>query len=484
MRRRRAVPAALAVAAGAALLGGCGWLAPAYRTPRPDIPPAYDAPSGGPRAASLGWRTVLPDPRLQALVDLALERNRDLRVATLRIAEARAQYRIERADRLPTIDARGTATRVGGTGAGGAATAGGTGGTGIPTTGTANPDARYSIYQANVGVSAFELDFWGRVRNLSEAARQSYLATEQARRAFRIGLIADVADAYLSGRELDERIALAERTVRTRSEALDIAKLRLDAGVTSALDYRQTETLLTQAQTELASLSLARAQNAHALALLLGGPEPAGLPPPRALADQAIVEDVAPGLPSELLAARPDVLEAEAALRAAGANVGAARAAFLPRISLTGLYGYASTAFAALFDADGRTWSYGPTLTVPLFAAGRNRATLDLAVVRRDLAVAGYERTVQNAFREVADALSARRYLADQFEAEQRALAAQSDRAELAQLRYSNGVANYLEVLDAERERFAAEQTVVVTRRQQLSNAVALYVALGGALAD
>jgi multidrug efflux system outer membrane protein len=223
-----------------------------------------------------------------------------------------------------------------------------------------------------------------------------------------------------------------------------------------------------------------RAQTQNALELLVGGPLPAGLPAPRTLEAQGIVENLTPGLPSDLLTNRPDVLQAEAQLRAAGANIGAARAAFFPRISLTGLLGFASTALSGLFEDDSFTWSAGASATVPIFDFGRNAGNLDLAVVRRDISVANYERTIQGAFREVADALAARRFLADQLAAQRRALAAQRDRAELANLRYRNGVASYLEVLDAERELFAAEQAVVQTRRQQLSNAVALYVALGG----
>jgi multidrug efflux system outer membrane protein len=472
MRSGSAVLVALAVA-------GCS-MAPDHRRPASPTATAYPAEvpatASGPAATSLGWRSFFADARLQAVIAQALANNRDLRTAVLRIDEARAQYRVQRADRLPNVAAGGSAarSRVG---------TGSFGGTGVgqPATG-AGGAATLNRYDVNVGVSAFELDFWGRVRSLTEAARASYLATAQAQRAFRIGLIADVADAYLTLRELDERISLAERTVRARAGALEIARLRLDAGVTSALDFRQTETLLTQAQAELAALNQQRAQTRNALEFLVGGPLPADLPAPLPLERQGIVETIAPGLPSVLLVNRPDILQAEEQLRAAGANIGAARAAFFPSISLTGLLGFASTSLSGLFDEDGFTWSVGPNLTLPIFDAGRNRANLDLAVVRRDISVANYERTVQTAFREVADALAARRYLADQFVAQQRALAAQRDRAELANLRYRNGVASYLEVLDAERELFAAEQTVVQTRRLQLANAVDLYVALGGGL--
>lgn len=471
MVRRIAIPTLL-------LLSGCT-LAPDHQRPALPTAPAYPAgtasAAAGPRATDVAWRDFFADPRLQALIARSLEHNRDLRTAVLRIEEARAQYRIVRADRLPTVEVTGGASRSR-IGSGEFAT--GTPTPGAPEVGGTTIDS----YEIRAGVSAFELDFWGRVRSLSDAARASYLATVEAQRAFRIGLIADVADAYLRLRELDERTALAEQTVTARSRALEIARLRLDAGVTSALDFRQTETLLTQAESELAALRLQQAQTRNALELLVGTPQVGVLPPARSLAEQGIVENIAPGLPSDLLASRPDILQAEEQLRAAGANIGAARAAFFPRITLTAVLGFASTALSGLFSDDGFTWSVGPTLSVPIFDFGRNAGNLDLAVARRDISVANYERTIQTAFREVADALAARRFLADQLAAQQRALASQRDRAELAALRYRNGVAGYIEVLDAERELFGAEQAVVQTRRQQLSNAVALYVALGGGL--
>lgn len=461
------------------LLGACS-MAPDHR--RPELPTAaaypVDAASpGGRRATEIAWRDFFADPRLEAIIAAALENNRDLRTAVLRIEEARAQYRIVRADLLPTVDVSGGATRsrIGSSGISG-------GTTGTPV--VAGGSTTINRYDVSAGVASFELDFWGRVRSLNDAARATYLSTVEAQRAFRITLIADVADAYLALREFDERIALAERTVTARERGLEIARLRLDAGVTSALDFRQTETLLTQAQTELAALRLQQAQTRNALDLLVGAPLTGSLPAALPLAQQGIVETISPGLPSELLTNRPDILAAEEQLRAAGANIGAARAAFFPRISLTAVLGFASTALSGLFDDDSFTWSAGPSASVPIFDFGRNAGNLDLAVVRRDISVANYERTIQVAFREVADALAARRFLADQLTAQQRALAAQRDRAELATLRYRNGVAGYIEVLDAERELFAAEQAVVATRRQQLSNAVALYVALGGGLRE
>lgn len=456
------------------LLAGCS-MQPAYERPALPTASAYPADiqaSTGRAAADIGWREFFTDARLQALISTALENNRDLRTAVARIEEARAQYRIQRADQIPSVEAAGSATRsrtpIGASGA-------------VPgvETGGAITGNRFSV---TAQIPAFELDFWGRVRSLTEAARASYLSTVAAQRAFRISLIGDVAVAYLVERELGERIELAQRTVQARQESLEIAKLRLEAGVTSALDFRQTETLLTQAQTELAALQRQQAQNRNALEVLVGGPLPASLPAPLPLEQQGLGSRIAPGLPSDLLTNRPDIIAAEEQLRAANANIGAARAAFFPRISLTGALGFASSELDNLVGDDGLTWSFGPSLSLPIFNAGRNRANLDLAEARRDIAVASYERTVQTAFREVADALAGRRWLAEQLAAQERALAAQRDRAELARLRYRNGVASYLEVLDAERELFAAEQQLVQTRREQLANVVSLYVSLGGGL--
>lgn len=457
-------------------LPGCS-LQPEYKRPSMPTTSTYEAElvpdADGPLAPDIGWRTFFRDARLQRFIALALENNRDLRQAALRIEEARGQYRIQRADQLPNATVDGSAIR----------SRGGAGGAGVVAGGTeGRSTATFNLYQIGVNISAFELDFWGRVRSLTEAARASYLSTIEARRAFQLSLIADVATVYLVEREFTERIRLAEQTLRSRIESLEISRLRLEAGVTSALDYRQTETLLTQAQTELALLQRQRAQNRNAMQVLIGGPLPTDLPPPLPLDQQGIVEDISAGLPSDLLVNRPDILAAEEQLRAANANIGAARAAFLPRISLTGFFGFASTELDQLFGDDGNTWSFGPALAFPLFDAGRNQANLDVAVARRDIAVANYELTIQTAFREVADALAARRWLAEQIASQQRGLIAERDRAELAELRYRNGVADYIEVLDAQRQLFAAEQLLVQTRQAQLSNAVSLYVALGGGL--
>ena len=459
--------------AAATMLSGCVNLAPPHT--RPPLSTAPDYPEGfandvtlGQRATEISWRDFFADPQLAALVSRALERNRDLAIAVARIEEAKGQYRIQDADRLPTVGASADATRSRAFSAF----------TTPPDPDTAN---RYSV---GVGVTGFELDFWGRVKNLSEAARSQYFATQQAERAFRLSLIRDTASTYFAARGAEEQIVLAEATVTSRREGRRIAKLRLDAGVTSALDYRQSETLLTQAETQLASLKLAKAQADNFLAVLVGGPLPADLPAPLPLVDQSRPPALTAGLPSELLVARPDILQAEEQLRAARANVGAARAAFFPSISLTGNVGFASSSLDSLFGNNGLTWSFGPTISLPIFDFGRNKGNLTVAEARETVAVATYEKTVQSAFREVADALAGRRHLAEQVEAQERGTEATRRIADLARKRYREGVSTYLEVLDAERNLFASEQALIELRRAQVDNLVTLYVALGGGLVE
>jgi multidrug efflux system outer membrane protein len=457
-------------------LSACS-LAP--RHVRPELPTeaAYPRelaadPAVGAKATALRWQDFFTDPRLEALIAKALERNRDLTIAVAQIEEARGFYRIQRADQLPTVGASASGTRT----RSGSQSAALSGAPDIPSGSTVT----FERYNAGLGLAVFELDFWGRVRNLTAAARSEYLATVQAARSFRLSLIREVAVAYFTTLEAQERLELAEATVNSRREGLRIAKRRLDSGVTSALDYSQTETLLTQAETELAALRLSQAQNTNFLVNLIGGPIEGTLPPPVPLAEQTRVEALAAGLPSDLLANRPDIIAAEERLRAARANIGAARAAFFPSISLTGSYGYASSELDDLIGDDGLTWSFGPSIDLPLFDYGRRRANLTVAQAREHIAIADYERTIQSSFREVADALAGRRYLAEQVEAQERAANAQRRLAELAQTRYREGVARYLEVLDAERSLFSAEQALLQARRAQVANLVTLYIALGG----
>jgi multidrug efflux system outer membrane protein len=453
-----------------ALTTGCNF-APEYT--RPDLPVAIEYPADAPapapekpearKAADIAWRDYFTDPQLQKVIEQALEHNRDLRVAVLRVLEARAAFQIRRADQFPTLDANAGEFRVD-----------------IPESLSPTGSSRIaSIYDVGVSVAAWELDFWGRVRNLKGAALEQFLATDAGRRAVTVSLVAQVANGYLSLRELDERIVIARETTRTREESLRIFTRRFQVGTTTRLDVAQVETLLTQAQTLGAQLEQARAAQAHALTLLVGT-QPARLSERSNLNDNALLPDLPVGLPSDLLQQRPDIVAAEHRLKSAHANIGAARAAFFPNITLTGFYGSASSELSGLFEGGTTTWVFMPQLVLPIFDGGRRDANLDLAQVRRDAAVADYERTIQGAFREVADALSAQHWLAQQLEIQRRALAAQQLRARLAQMRYDRGTATYLEVLDAERDLLSTEQSVVQLRRALMSSRVSLYAALGG----
>ena len=453
-----------------ALLAACIQV-PAHVRPELPTPTAYpldSAAGSGARAVDIAWRDFFQDERLRVLVATALENNRDLRVSVAQIEVARGLYRIQSADRLPTVGANAGATR---SHAGEAAS-------GVPGGTTGN---RFDI---GVGVSAFELDFWGRVRNLSEAARSEFLATVQAQRAFRLSLIRDVASTYLSAIETGEEIRLAEATVQSRREGVRIADVRLRSGVTSALDFHQAESLLSQAEAALAGLRLSQERLNNQLFVLVGGPVTQPLPQPLLITQQTDSALLGPGLPSELLLNRPDVIGAEERLRAAEANIGAARAAYFPSISLSGALGFASSALSSLVGSDGLTWSVGSSVTAPIFNRGRLNGNMAVTRAQQVIAVADYERTVQVAFQEVSNALAARRFLADQVAAQERGTVAQRQIAALARTRYLEGVVSYIEVLDAERSLFASEQTLLQLRRAEADNRVTLYIALGGGVIE
>ena len=465
-----------------ALLASCN-LAPKHITPELSTPLTYPpevSPEGTRTdAVAIDWQTFFHDERLRALIGMALENNRDLRIAVARIEEARGLYRVTRSDQLPRLDGSGgySRNRVGAasqsSGQSGTANAAGSGSSGV----------EFDNYQVGIAVTSFELDFWGRVRNLSEAARSQYLGTVAAERAFRLSLIRDLATAYLTSRSLAEQADQADQAIVARERGLKIAKLRLDAGVTSALDYRQSETLLTQALTQAASLRNRRAQQRNVVRLLVGMPiDEDALAPARKLGDQQLMQDIDAGLPSALLLNRPDIIQAEEALRAARANIGAARAAFFPTISLTGQFGFASSALSNLLTTAGTSWSVGPSLSLPIFDWGARKGNLDVARARESIQVATYERTVQTAFREVSDALANRRYLDEQIVSQTREVNANRALTQLAQTRYDNGVTDFLQVLDAQRSLFSAEQALIGLRGQELTSIVTLYAALGGGL--
>jgi multidrug efflux system outer membrane protein len=465
MRRRHLVAAALASLSA----GGCS-LAPRYERPAAPVAAqwapaaAAAAPGAGAAATDLGWRDVFGDARLQALVALALENNRDLRVAALNVELTRAQYRIQRAELLPALDATASGTRQR-----------------LPadlsSTGRALTASSYSVGAA---VTAFELDLFGRTRSLSAAALQRFFATEEARRSAHLSLVGEVAIQYLALRALDDQIALARATLETVEASYELTRKSYDAGRTSELDVRTAEAQAETARFNLSAAEVQRAQAENALVLLVGGPLPADLPPPEPLDAQRVVADLPAGVPSEVLQRRPDVLAAEHALRAAHADIGAARAAFFPSISLTAFGGTASGELSGLFGAGSGTWTFAPRVTVPLFAAGALRASLDVAEVRRRLEIARYEGAIQAAFREVADALVARAALETQVQAQLARVAAEQRRYHLSDLRYRKGVDSYLVVLTAQRDLFAAQQLLIQSRLARLANLVDLYRALGG----
>lgn len=462
----------------AALLSACS-LAPTYQRPAAPVAAAYPQdtagaaartsvalPASAAAAVDTGWRSFFADAQLQQLITTALENNRDLRTAVLRIDEARALYDVQSADRLPNLNASASVAR--------AKTPAFLSSSGHSTIG--------KRYDAGLAISAFELDFLGRVKSLSDAALASYLATEEARQAAQISLVAQVAQAYYTERAYAEQLALAQQTYAARSRSYQLTQQRAEVGASSRLDLRSAETLMETARAAALSLARQRAQAENALTLLVGQSLPAAS---GALPDQRQLDAMSAlpaGLPSELLTRRPDIRAAEQRLKAATANIGAARAAFFPRISLTTTLGASSPSLGGLFDSGSGSWSFAPQLSLPIFDAGRNRANLSLAETRQNIAVADYEKTIQTAFREVADALAARDYLGEQVQAQSSIVEAQADRLKLLQLRFEQGIASSLDVLDAQRELFSAQQTLVQVRQQRSGNAVDLYRALGGGL--
>ena len=475
--RERSVRSALVpIVLIAGLVSGCS-LAPPYRQPALPIAPSYpvdeNAESHAP--SNVAWRDYFGDPRLCAYIAAALANNRDLAAAVARIEEAHANFRISNSERLPEFDLGGsgarsrTPTSVLDSQAGASSGASGSE-TGITT----------NLYGAQVGVTSFEVDFWGRVYNLSEAQRRQYLASIDGADAFRLVLISDVASTYLSIVAGEEGIDLAQQTLDARLEGHDIAKLRLDAGVTSSVDYDQSALLVWQAKSQLAELQRATAQARNALTVLVGGPIATTLPAGRSIADQNLLGPIDAGLSSDLLTNRPDIQQAEQNLRAANANIGAARAAFFPMITLTGNYGYESPALSSLFKNASQAWLFGGSVDLPIFDWGQRSARLDLAKAQQQELIANYQKTVQTAFREVSDALVARRRYEEEILANEDTVKSNTTLADATELRYQNGVSSYLEVLDARRNLFSAQQALIQLKSNALQNSVTLYIALGG----
>ena len=457
---RALAPLALSLA-----LAGCSFI-PTYERPAAPVPAGYAqadsaTASSAKAAADIDWKDYFTDPRLQRLVGMALGNNRDLRMAMLNVEQTRAQFQIKSADEYPTVAGIANATRQ-----------------------PSNANGRYgNQFQVGLGVSAWEIDFFGRIGALKEQALAQYLASQEGRKAAQISLVAAVASGWLTLMADEELLDLSRRTLATREESVKLTQLRLEHGVSSELDNRLAASLAESARATYVQQQRQRMLDENALVLLLGQPLPddirASLPSSRLL-DAAPMQPLSVGLPSDLLARRPDIRQAEQQLIGANANIGAARAAFFPRIALTGSVGTVSNELSGLFKSGAWAFSVAPQLTLPLFDAGRNEAVLEAARVGRELAVAQYEKSIQTAFREVSDALAARATLAEQLQAQRAQASAEARRFELSELRYRNGVSTYLDVLDAQRSLFATQQGLVLTQLQQLQSQVLLYKVLGG----
>ncbi|KHK60262.1 RND transporter [Burkholderia sp. A9] len=463
----------LSAAVSAALaLSACS-LTPALVKPAMPVPTAYTAAAAADlhaNAADLGWRTMFGDRRLQRLIEVALQNNRDLRLAALNVEAAEAQYGIQRSARLPSIDAGASFTRQ--------RTAA------DPQSNPPLLESTQNQYGVNVGISAFEIDLFGRVKSLSDAAFARYLATDHGRRAVQISLVGAVADAYFAERLAQEQRQLAERTLGDWQQSLDLARRLKEAHQASGVDIAQAEGQVASATADLEARTRAVEQARNALRLLLGSEPPKDLPDPLPLEQQPVMTQLPAGLPSELLFRRPDIQQAEQNLVAANADIGAARAAFFPRLSLTSSIGFLSPAMGSLFAGGQNVWSFAPQLTVPIFQGERLRSELRLAEVRKSSAVAEYERSIQTAFREVADGIAGRETFGRQIEAQSRVVASAERRTDLSNLRYRAGVEGRLELLDSQRQLYSARQALLDLRRSELANAVALYKALGGGLTD
>ena len=472
----------LSLMAAALLLAGCTSLAPTYQRPAAPVPaawaqapadaraetavrPATDSPAeaASGAVADTPWQQFFTDPRLRNLIAQALAHNRDLRVAALNIERARALYGVQGAERWPTVAAGATSTLQ-------------------RNPANLSPAAQADINRRHdlaIGISSYELDFFGRVKSLNDAALQQFLATEEARRSAQTSLVAEVATAYLTLAADRERLQLARDTLRNQRDAQALVKARVDGGVASPIDLRRAQTTVEAARADLARYTTQVAQDENALALLVGAPL-RGDALATSLDPVSTLDALPAGLPSEVLQRRPDILAAEHRLRAANAHIGAARAAFFPSVTLTAGGGVASRGLSDLFQGGSGAWSFMPQVSLPIFDGGRRRAALSVAQADRDIALAGYEAAIQRAFREVADVLALRATLGEQMDAQQSLVAATEDTYRLSDLRFRQGTQGYLEVLDAQRGMYAARQALIGTRLTRLANQVALYKALGG----
>ena len=499
--RRTVVRATAASALASLALAGCTSLAPDYARPMLPVPATLNGTNGpngsegtalAPETGPMGWQEFLQEPRLRELVALALQNNRDLRVAVLAIEKARAQYGVEQSNRFPAVGATAAGNRT--------RTA-----DDLNTSGRSPTSSQYS---AQLGFSSYEIDFFGRVKNLNEAALQEFLRTTENRRSVQLSLVAEVANAWLTLDADGRRLQLAQDTLRSRQKSYELTERSHALGAASGLTLAQAQTTVDTARADVAAFTSQVARDRNALALLAGAPVPAALLPDGAnpgataspaqaasasasvapapsLATPAATLLAVPGdLPSSVLLNRPDVRAAEYTLRGAYASIGAARAAFFPSITLTASAGTASNALSGLFDGGNGTWSFAPQIRLPIFDAGRNRANLQIAETARDTALAQYDKAVQTAFREVADALAERATLAERLQAQQSLQAATLKALQLSQARYRLGADSYLPVLDAQRALYSAQQTLIGLALAEQANRITLYKVLGGRWID
>ena len=499
--RRTVVRATAASALALLALAGCTSLAPDYARPALPVPATLNGTNGpnrpegtalAPETGPMGWQEFLQEPRLRELVALALQNNRDLRVAVLAIEKARAQYGVEQSNRFPAVGATAAGNRT--------RTA-----DDLNTSGRSPTSSQYS---AQLGFSSYEIDFFGRVKNLNEAALQEFLRTTENRRSVQLSLVAEVANAWLTLDADGRRLQLAQDTLRSRQKSYELTERSHALGAASGLTLAQAQTTVDTARADVAAFTSQVARDRNALALLAGAPVPAALLPDGAnpgatasparaasasasvapapsLATPAATLLAVPGdLPSSVLLNRPDVRAAEYTLRGAYASIGAARAAFFPSITLTASAGTASNALSGLFDGGNGTWSFAPQIRLPIFDAGRNRANLQIAETARDTALAQYDKAVQTAFREVADALAERATLAERLQAQQSLQAATLKALQLSEARYRLGADSYLPVLDAQRALYSAQQTLIGLALAEQANRITLYKVLGGRWID
>ena len=451
----------LSTVAAAVALSACTMI-PKYEQPQVEVSETfkYDTFDDGIRAADLGWQDFFADPRLHRLIDIALERNTDLRTAALNAEIYRKQYMIARNDLLPSINASGTGTRVGSLSGG----------------------VTRSEYTVGLGAAAYELDLFGRVRSNSQAALQGYFSVAANRDAAHLALIAAVAKAHFNELYAQESIALAQRVLKTRETTYKLSQMRHKAGVISAVDLRQQEALIESAKADYANAVKNREQARNALATLINQPLPDDLPAALPLSKQFKITRLPAGLSSEVLLNRPDIRAAEHSLKQANANIGAARAAFFPTISLTGSVGTASGELSGLFKSGTGIWSFAPSITLPIFNWGTNKANLDVAKLRKEAQIVAYEAAVQAAFQDVSNALVAREQLDKSYAALNKQSRAYNDSLRLINLRYKHGVSNALDLLDAERSSYGAETALLANQLTRLENLADLYKALGGGL--